>query len=261
MKTQFKLVALLLTSFISLFIGLAPVPALALTNLTASDFSNLSQSDVNAVIQLTALGTTHRAYAGASPLGITGFDFGVDLVGIPLPSQVTNALSLATGQPIANIPTLIPLPKVNLHKGLPGRIDVGLSFLSYQNLFTTWGGDIKWTILGGLAAPALAVRGNATYSQLYFITTHTYSLDVVVSKNLFIIDPYLGAGLEFWSGDLLAPISGPGFSTNVSAHTNGMNPHLYAGFPLKLILLKLTPEVDYSTSGLLTYGGKLSIAF
>jgi hypothetical protein len=236
--------------------------AFAYTNYSPGDLSSVDQAMVDEMLKVAAIGTSYRAFQPASNLGVTlGLDIGIDLAAVVLPADFKAALAQATQQPASQVPTAIPVPRFNLHKGFPFKVDLGFSYATYQNIFTVWGIDGQWRFLGS-GANAISARMSYSHSVLYFIQTHNLSLDVVASRDLFIIEPYLGTGMQFWGGLLNVPAGGAtGLPQSVSASQNGTTGHIFGGIPLKLLVLHLTGEIDYSFSGITTYGGKISLSF
>jgi hypothetical protein len=155
------------------------------------------------------------------------------------------------------LPTL-PLPKVSIFKGFGGGVDLGFSFISSGEAFSIYGGSIQWAFLRkSPVGPHAALRLSAAFSDLSFISTSNYGLDLIVSKKLAIIDPYLGAGFQLWSGSLEVP-NFPGGLTNSNS---GFSPHIFVGLPINLLFLKLVGEYDYNFAGVTTYGGKIALSF
>lgn len=239
----------------------------AYTNYTPSDLSGLDNDSVKSLIETVSIGGDHHAYMPATPLGVLlGLDIGVEVTVINIPSSFQTALSLASQQPASNIPNMVPAPKLSVHKGLPGGIDIGGSFFvlkdsNQQNLFESIGGDVKWAFLRGGPGPTFAARFSGSYNSLYFMNSRTYSLDVLMSKSLVVMDPYAGFGMQFWSGDLSFPSTIPQLPSGVSSHQSGTSPRIFLGTPIKLAVLRITGQFDYSFSGITTYGAKISFCF
>ncbi len=253
MKTQFIALGMLL--------GLASTPAQAFfPTFTPGNLSSFATSQVNSLIQTIAISGDHHAYQPATSLGLVGFDIGVDGTVLTLPSDFTSALTVATG---AAVPSLLILPKLNLHKGLPFGIDLGFSYTAAGTATTTalqsYGADIKYAILdGGLVAPTLALRVSGSLTTLSFLQTRAYSFDAVFGKNFVFIDPYVGAGISMWSGSLNVPVTS---GLAVAASHSGTTPRVFAGAQLKLGVLHITGQMDYSTVGLTTWGFKAGLGF
>lgn len=237
--------------------------AFAIPSYSLQTLQNTTQDIINEVIETVAVGTAHHAYMPASPMGLLiGLDIGVEVTGLSLPSTFKSNISTLSGQSLSGIPALIPIPKFNVHKGLPFGIDVGFSYIGYKSDLKLLGGDVKWAFFpGDVVLPAAALRLNYTSEQLWYINGTMWQVDVLVSKNLILLEPYLGAGLQRWSGNLSIPTGLPassGLPANVSSSTSGTNVHFFGGLPIKLGLIHLTAEADYSTASLTTFGAKLS---
>ncbi len=229
---------------------------------TLTDLSGFAQDTVDAMVQTLVVGGSHRAYRPATNLGLIGFDAGVDMTLINFPTSFTDALSLG-GTSAAGMPTAFPVPRLNIHKGLPGGFDIGGSYISVGNT-SIIGFDAQWRFLNNAALPAVAVRAGYTSfnSEEFFVKSSGFKLDVVASKNLFLIDPYVGAGIEYGSGELnISTTIADTLPATVSASSSVFAPHVFVGLPLKLFIFQFVGEFDYSFTGSTTYGGKASIAF
>ncbi|MCM2324385.1 MAG: hypothetical protein NDJ90_14095 [Oligoflexia bacterium] len=251
--SRMKLLALPLFFFAS--------QAMAAT-FSLEDLTSSTNAGIKTLVQTVAIGTDHRAYMSASPLGSTiGFDIGVDLTLIKVPTGFANSLAMMSGTATTEVPGTLFLPRLNVHNGLPFGIDVGMSYISYQSMARSIGAELKWAFLFGKGPlPAVAVRASGNWDTLWFLKTATYKLDVVVSKNLYLIDPYVGTGLQLWNGELTLP-AGLTVPPGLDLKPSGLNPHVYLGAALKLLFIKITGEVDYSTSGVTTYGAKVGFGF
>ncbi|MGK5087371.1 hypothetical protein WDW86_07415, partial [Bdellovibrionota bacterium FG-2] len=252
-------------SIVAMALGVS-CPAFAVSNYIPTDLSAFTDPFAQSLIQVVAIGADHHAYMPATPLGVSlGFDLGFDVTYVSFPSDFRNALGIGTGLSALDIPAGVPLPKLNIHKGLPLGLDLGFSFMSLSGgtstLFSSYGGEAKWAFISGTGLPSVAARASFSSNTLFFIQTHTYSLDVLASKDLVVFDPFVGAGMQFWSGDLSIPIGIPGLPATVSSHQSGANPRIYGGIMFKAVFLKLVFEGDYSTSGVSSLGGKLSFGF
>ena len=241
--------------------------AFAISTISPTDLSGLAFSDISTMIQTVGVAADYHDYMPATALGLLlGFDIGIDGTYLAFPSSVQQRDRAGLRSvDFADHFGLLLLPKLNLHKGLPFGIDVGASLSTYssggQKVFSSYGGEIKYAFINNMALPTVAVRGSYTSNTLYFLSTSTYTFDVVASKNLILLDPYVGAGLQFWSGSLTVPTGIPQLPASVSANASGSNPHVYGGAMLKLAVLRLDGQLDYSTAGFTTFGGKDSIGF
>lgn len=240
--------------------GIGFVPSgWAVETFTINDVTNLTNSAAEDLIKTIAVGADHRPYSSASPLGLAiGLEIGVDVTVIPVPSSFTNALQTVGNT--ANVPSALPLPRLNIRKGLPFGIDLGFSYIGVDDNKIV-GGDIQWAFLTKPALPNVAVRASQTLARLGFITTRTTSIDVLASKKVgFLLDPYVGFGVQFASGEL-AYAAGATLPVGVEAKQSVTHPRLFVGLPIKLVLFKLVAEYGYSFSGVSTYGGKFGFSF
>jgi hypothetical protein len=246
-------------------LSLGSSSAFALTSISPTDLSTLSADSINTIIKTVGVAADHRAYAPATALGlVVGIDVGLDVTYFSLPSEFASALATASGQTTSQLPAGLVLPKLNIHKGLPWGIDVGGTFMSLSSggtkIFSSYGGEVKWAFINSAALPAVAIRGSYSSNTVYFMDTSGLTFDVTASKNLVLIDPYVGLGLQRWSGNINVPAGIP-VPSGIALDASGTAFHMYGGLQLKLAILKIVGEARYSTAGLTTFGGKFSIGF
>lgn len=215
--------------------------------------SNLTNTAASDLLQVSAYGADHRPYASASPLGVAlGLDIAVDVTVISVPDSFKSAMALIGS---TDIPSTIPLPRVNLRKGLPWGLDFGFTWIGY-GVYSVLGFDLQknW-----IKMPiALASRVSYGKQSLNFIHSSTFSLDAVASMSLAIFDPYLGLGGQFGSGDLrfnsgTVPVS-------VATSQSFSSLRFFAGIPVNLAVMKLTIEYATTFSGVATYGAKAAFS-
>ncbi len=222
--------------------GLLAQPAFAANNITT--LQNLGQADFNALSEDLSSALSYKAVAPAAPLGVTGFDLGLEV------TQTNMAKSSQLWGPItaggSNISSLY-LPKVHFTKGLPFGIDVGLSYAKVPNSnISLIGGELKYAILdGSMATPAVAIRGAFTklggVNQLSF---NTKSLDVSISKGFLMFTPYAGVGKVWASSTANVPSIATGLALSDSFSQN----KVFAGFNLNLGLANFALEADKTGS-------------
>ena len=230
--------------------------AYALPSYAPTDVSGLTDANVRSLIDTVAIGFDHHAYSPAMPMGIMlGVDVGVDFSVLTLPSEFTNAMKASGAS--SSLPSVLALPRLNVHKGLPAAIDIGFSYFGYQSN-SLIGADVKWAFIrGSMISPSVALRVSGNLNRLFFMTTRTYDVDLVISKRVVLIfNPYVGGGLQFINGNINVP---PGLT--VSSQESTTTTHVYVGLPIRLGFIKLSPEYDYSAKGISTYGGKFSLSF
>jgi len=175
--------------------------ALCLTLLVAgtaaardiSFIQGLAQGEFKDLSKEAGAAIAYRNTAPAAPLGITGFDAGVEVSAIDIKSNSTYWDKAFNN----DAPSLLFIPKLRVRKGLPFGIDVGAmySYVPDTNI-KIYGAEVSKAILDGtLATPALGVR--ATYTRLAGVndlSLQTVGVDASISKGFVILTPYAGAG-------------------------------------------------------------------
>lgn len=236
------------------------LPLLALVTLCAasiqpvlaadlSGLGNLSQSEFRTLSEDFGAAFSYKPVAPSEAQGLTGFDLGVELTGTDI-TRSAGALTKA-GASDSTMNTLL-IPKLHLHKGLTGRMDVGGFVGSVPAINANlYGAELRYALLqGGVATPAIGVRGAFTQlsgpSQLTF---NTRSLDVSVSKGFAVLTPYVGVG-QVWvnSSPNAGSLAGESFNQG----------KVFIGASMGLGLLKLTFEGD-RTGSTSSWGVKLGL--
>lgn len=193
-------------TIISMFAVLSLVPGAYASDSNIDLAGNSSQFQGNNLFAdlVADLGAalSYKAVAPAEPLGITGFDIGLE---ISATKMETNALNAATGD---DAPSTLYIPKVHLHKGLPFGIDVGAFYTSIPSSnIGVFGGEIRYAILeGSTITPALAIRG--TFTQLSGVDNFdltTMGLELTISKGFAMFTPYAGVGRIQMDGETSVP--------------------------------------------------------
>ena len=217
------------------------IPAFAADDL--ENLRNLSQVEFGKLSRDLTAATSYKGISPAEPLGIIGFDVGVE---VSATKMENSDLWRKAG---ADDSTLY-LPRVHVHKGLPFGIDVGASLAAAPGSDIKLGGaEIKYAFVSGnVAIPAIAVRAAAT--RLFGVDQldlNTRSLELTVSKGFLNVTPYAGIG-KVW-GTLTPKVAG------LRKETPDAN-KVFAGVNLNLGLANLAAEVD-RTGGNQTVSVKL----
>ena len=185
----------------------------------------------------------YRAVAPAAPLGLLGFDIGVELTATKIHKGEDYWKSAFKNQ---DPPAYIITPKLHAQKGLPFGFDVGLVYSKVPDTNIQYaGGELKYAILkGGVVSPALAVRGS--YTQVFGIDQldfKTYGLEITASKGFGVgvkIIPYVGIGQHWYESKPKNLSSGVQLSSESSSLTRG-----FIGAKLELGIFAVTAEADY----------------
>jgi len=174
----------------------------------------------------------------AEPLGITGFDVGVEVTYAPLDTND----AFVTSSPL----DFILVPKLHVQKGLPFGIDLGAIYSSASGLdFSIIGGEVKYAVLSGnVALPAVAVRGAFTkMTGIDSLDLSTQSIDLSVSKGFLFVTPFAGFGLV----QTTATPKGVSLLEEQGKHSKP-----FVGVKISLALINFVYEADFSETPLHT---------
>ena len=153
--------------------------------------AGFTQADFKAFSEDMGSALSYKAVTPPAPLGITGFDIGLEVTSTKV--QNSAQWASATGSSVSNL----IVPKLHVYKGLPLNFDIGAFYSAVPSTnIKLYGGELRYAIIeGGIALPAVGIRGALTklsgVSQLAFSTK---SLDVSISKGFTIFTPYAGLG-------------------------------------------------------------------
>ncbi len=234
---------------------LAAAPATQAAN-NLDTLQNLGQAEFAALSQDLGAALSYKALAPAEPLGITGFDIGIEATfTTPANSAV---LDKAMG---GNGLSSIPVPKLHAHKGLPFGIDVGLMYSEVPSSnIKLIGYELRYAILeGGVASPALAVRATASnLSGVDQLDLSTQGLELTVSKGFVNLTPYAGIG-QVWTTSTPNTSDPLIAAAGLKEETDTLNKY-YVGLNVNMGLFNLAFEAD-KTGDAQTVGAKLGWRF
>ena len=240
-----------MTLFKSLVVG--SVLSLAATSASAIDSfdaTKLTGATFEAFTKDIGAALSYKAVSPAEPLGLLGFDVGIEVTGTSL--ENIDKWGNAIGDTDLSI---LPFPKLHIHKGLPLGIDLGLVYSSLPGADLSYiGGEVRYSFVSGnVAMPAIAVRG--TYTQLMGVDEvdlNTKGLELTVSKGFLMFTPYVGVGNVWTSGELSY--------AGVSADADPSMFKWFGGLNLNLGLLNIVGEMD-QTGDAKSYTMKLGLRF
>lgn len=211
---------------------------------------NLAQTEFRLLSEDLGAALSYKALAPAEPLGITGFDVGVEVTATNMEhSTVFNKASSDSGF------STLPVAKVHAHKGLPFNVDVG-AFLSAapDSNIRLMGAEIRYAFIeGGVTMPAVAVRGTYTLlSGVDQLDLDTKGLELTISKGFAMLTPYAGIGRVWTTStpNLPAP-----FSLQEEEFSQDK---VYVGANINFALMNLAVEAD-RTGDATSYGLKLGL--
>lgn len=219
---------------------LATLAAPAMAGSDFDDLGLLSQSEFVKLSKDFVSAGSYKAVSPAEPLGVVGFDIGIEATATKLDNSSVWAKAGFDD-------STLYLPKVHVHKGLPFNVDIGASLVMVPGSdIKLIGAEVKYAILpGGVASPALSVRAAAT--RLFGVDQldlDTRSLELTVSKGFLNFTPYAGVG-KVWG--------------TVTPHAGGLRKEsptgskIFAGVNVSLGIANLAGEVD-------TTGGNKSVS-
>lgn len=208
------------------------------TSLAQPAFKDFSE-DLGAAL-------SYKPVTPPAPLGITGFD-----VGLEVTSTKIRNLDIATNSSMTNL----IVPKLHVYKGLPLNIDIGAFYSSVPTTnIKFYGGELRYAILeGGVALPAVGIRGALTkLTGVDQLALNTKSLDISVSKGFAMFTPYAGIG-RVWVD------SSPDAATGLKEETFQQG-KIFVGGNLNFGITNVALEYD-KTGSAPSYSVKLGFRF
>ena len=234
-------------SLISLLITTMPVHAA--NNDIVLDPS-LKQGEFNNLVNELGTAVSYNPLSPAETLGITGFEIGIAITSVNIDDKVWN--KAVSDQ---DAPSMLPVPKLMVRKGLPFGIDVGLAYTKVPDSdIKIIGGEIRKALIeGSTAMPAVSIIGHtSSLSGVDEVDISTYGVDVGISKGFAIFTPYAGAG-EVW-------IRGSENAGLGLADHNTSEMRSYVGLRVGFMpLLNLVAQADFSVTN--SYSLRLNLGF
>lgn len=228
--------------------------AAAATPALAADINSiqlLSQSEFRRLSEDLGAALSFKPLIPSEALGITGLDLGAAVTG----TRLKNAAIFEKASSGGDVPSVLPVPTLRLHKGLPLNLDAGVAFSQVPGTNIRYtGGELRWAILpGSTLTPAVAIRGTLTrltgVDQLDF---DTKSLDLSISKGFANVTPYGGLG-QVWVKS--TPRGVPALRGEDFTQTR-----VFGGLNVNFGLANLAFEAD-RTGDATTVGAKLGFRF
>jgi hypothetical protein len=213
--------------------------------------SGYLQTEFKDLSETLGLAIGYKPLAPAEPLGILGFDLGIEVTAIDV-DQNAQFLKNVINDP----PSYLAFPKLHAQKGLPFGIDVGIVYGQVPDSnIELIGGELKWAFLkGSVATPAVALRGS--YTSLLGVDDvdlSTYGIDLSASKGFGFLTPYIGIG-QVWIQSSPNVSTTPSLSDENLSRTKG-----FAGLKLKFLLISFVGEVEIAS--VMSYSLRANISF
>lgn len=221
---------------------------------------DLAQEQFKELSKEAGVALSYKNVAPTAPLGLTGFDIGVEATAIDIEDKAFYWQAAFEG----DAPSHLVIPRVRVRKGLPFGIDIGAMYTEVPNSnVKLYGGEISKAILDGTAAtPALGVR--ATYTKLSGVDDldfQTVGVDASISKGFLIVTPYVGAGAVYVMSEAKGQLQE--LSTAAGSplkEEKFWQPRVFGGLELKpLPFFRLLAEAEYSERP--NYSLKLAVGF
>lgn len=199
---------------------------------------SLAQGTFNTLVDELGMAVAYAPFSPAETLGVTGFELGASLSLVKIDESVWNeALS------DADAPSLFPVPRLMVRKGLPLGIDIGASYTSVPGSnVTVIGGELRKSLVEGTTAvPAISVLGHfSNLGGVDDLDLSTYGIDLGISKGFAMFTPYGGIGQVWYEGSEHAGLS---LSTRDASGTRG-----YLGMRVGFLpFMNLTAQADFSS--------------
>lgn len=200
-------------------------PTATMASDALDDFKADLQAQFDEVSQDVIGSQSHKTLIPAEPLGIIGFDFGISF----------NKASLNSPLKDETYAGVSALDTIGLHanKGLPLGFDIGVNYAK-SALLSTLNGTLSYAIMeGGIAAPAVSIKGSYTSSvDSEFVDFSSYGADLGVSKGFAMITPFASIGMV--NGEIKTvkgAISGfeDSYSESVMRYAVGANINIFIG--------------------------------
>lgn len=220
-------------------------PAMA-ANINIGALGN-NQAAFRAFSEDMGAALSYKAVTPPAPLGVTGFDIGVEVTSTQLQSPTFKQVS-------GNNNTSLLVPKLHVAKGLPMGFDIAAFYSAIPTTnISLYGAALSYAIMdGGLAMPAVGVRGS--FSKLSGVTgwsLDTKAVDLSISKGFAILTPYAGVGSVWTNSDATA--------TGLAAESFRKN-KIFLGANANFGVANFAVEYD-KTGSVPSYSAKLGFRF
>lgn len=213
----------------------------------------LLQSQFKDLSKEAGAALAYRNAAPAAPLGITGFDIGVQVSVIDIKKDSQYWKAALNNDPSS----YLYIPSIRARKGLPFGIDVGAmySYVPDSNV-KLYGFEVsKALVEGSTLLPALGVRGSYTkLAGVNDLDVQTVGVDANISKGFAIITPYAGAGMVWVDSKAKGALGAGTLPGGVALSEEKLwLPRGFAGARLTILpFLKVTGEIEYAVRPIYT---------
>lgn len=266
------------------FLALVPFTAAAET----PSLNNLTLGDYDKVVKELSANFAYSTVTPASSLGgLWGFEFGVvgGLTKTPEIKSIVNrtdtsykeskfphgGLLLRVGAPLGLTGEIVAFPERKISKLEISQYSGAAMWTITDLFFTDWPvsvatkGFFSKTGLNYTQSLNNSSTGNVAVNATLDFDNTLYGGQLLVSKKLFVFEPYLGLGYikskgEFSVSAATAPNASIFLSGGRSAESKPNSAQLLAGLDVKVLFISLGAEYQ-KAFGTSTYNGRLSFRF
>ena len=169
------------------------LPASAVQADAFDSLEVLSQANFLLLSENLAAAIHYKGVGPAEPLGLIGFDLGVELSSTEIDETLFNEASSGDFDMSEML-----IPRVHVNKGLPFGLDVGAALSAVPGTdIKVLSGELRYALIpGGALTPAVGIRAShAILEGLSEIDMTASALEVTASKGFVMLTPYAGAGI------------------------------------------------------------------
>lgn len=209
----------------------------------------LGQANFLLLSENIAAAIHYKGVGPAEPLGIIGFDLGLELSSTEINEDLFNVASSGDFETSEML-----IPRLHVNKGLPFGLDVGAALSAIPSTdIKVLSGELRYALVsGGALTPAVGIRAShAILEGISSIDMTSSALEVTASKGFVMLTPYIGTGIV---KSTVTPNNLEGL-TQVSFDQKKM----FVGVTINLGVA-LTLEAD-QTGDYRTYSAKLGFRF
>jgi hypothetical protein len=153
----------------------------------------LSQANFLLFSENLAAAIHYKGVGPAEPLGLIGFDLGVELSSTEIDEAVFNEASSGDFET-----SEILIPRIHLNKGLPFGLDIGAALSAVPGTdIKVVSGELRYALIsGGTLSPSVGIRASHAILQgMSEIDMTSSALEITASKGFVMFTPYIGTGI------------------------------------------------------------------
>ena len=153
----------------------------------------LSQANFALFAENIAAAIHYKGVGPAEPLGIIGFDLGIELSSTEIDKTLFDLASSGDFETSELI-----IPRLHVNKGLPFGLDVGAAISAVPGTdIKVLSGELRYALVsGGVLSPSVGIRAShAILEGLSEIDMSSSALEITASKGFVMFTPYIGTGI------------------------------------------------------------------